>query len=84
MCAGSQPQDLAPIVLQNEQAIQQPKRKRRDDEQIHRCNSVCMSASPPLENVVAKERDALQRSSISAAIFSVALRISTTLDGWIV
>jgi hypothetical protein len=36
-------------VLQNEQAIQQPKRQRRDDEQIHRRNSgsVIMEKSLP-------------------------------------
>ena len=36
----AQPQKLATGVLQDQEAVQQPKRDRRDREQIHRCDAV--------------------------------------------
>src|SRR5256886_192206 len=36
----AQPQKLAPGMLQDQKPIQQPKRDRRDYQQIHRCNAV--------------------------------------------
>src|SRR5262249_38206171 len=41
---GPQPQDLAPIVAQDEQAIQKPERNRRHHEKIHRDDPVRMVA----------------------------------------
>jgi hypothetical protein len=43
-----QPQKLAPRMLQNQKSIQQPKRDRRDYEQIHRRNAVGMIAQKGL------------------------------------
>jgi hypothetical protein len=39
-CGHAQPQKLAPGMLQDQKSIQQPKRDRRDYEQIHRRNAV--------------------------------------------
>src|SRR5438067_13718672 len=39
-CGHAQPQKLAPGMLQDRKPIQQPKRDRRDYQQIHRCNAV--------------------------------------------
>ena len=51
------PQKLATTMLQDQQSVQQPKRDRRDQEQIHRCNAV---------GVIAQERlPALRRRSPS-------------------
>jgi hypothetical protein len=41
-CSHTQPQKLAAGMLQDQKSIQQPKRDRRDDEQIHRRNAVGM------------------------------------------
>src|SRR5258708_35456181 len=38
----AQPQKLTTGVLQDQEAVQQPKRDRRDQEQIHRCDAVSM------------------------------------------
>src|ERR1700704_5510985 len=35
----TQPQQLATGVLQDQEAVQQPKRDRRDQEQVHRCDA---------------------------------------------
>jgi len=39
-CGYAQPQKLAPGMLQDQKSIQQPKRDRRDYEQIHRRNAI--------------------------------------------
>ena len=44
----TQPQKLATGVLQDQESIQQPKRDRRDQEQIHRCDAVGMIAKERL------------------------------------
>ena len=44
----TQPQKLATTVLQDQQSVQQPKRDRRDQEQIHRCDAVGMIAKEGL------------------------------------
>jgi hypothetical protein len=45
----TQPQKLTSTVLQDQQSVQQPKRDRRHQEQIHRCDAVGMIAKegPP-------------------------------------
>jgi len=47
-CAHAQPQKLAPGMLQDQKPIQQPKRDRRDYEQIHRRNAVSVIAQKGL------------------------------------
>jgi hypothetical protein len=47
-CGHTQPQKLAAGMLQDQKSIQQPKRDRRDDEQIHRRNAVGMIAQKGL------------------------------------
>ena len=47
-CDHSQPQKLAAGMLQDQKSIQQPKRDRRDYEQIHRRNAVGMIAQKGL------------------------------------
>ena len=44
----TQPQKLASTVLQDQESVQQPKRNRRDQEQIHRCDAVGMIAKEGL------------------------------------
>src|SRR5262245_12212131 len=47
-CGHAQPQKLAPGMLQDQKSIQQPKRDRRDYEQIHRRNAVSVIAQKGL------------------------------------
>jgi hypothetical protein len=47
-CGHTQPQKLAAGMLQDQKSIQQPKRDRRDYEQIHRRNAVGMIAQKGL------------------------------------
>src|SRR6516164_2832346 len=47
-CGHTQPQKLAAGMLQDQKSIQQPKRNRRDYEQIHRRNAVGMIAQKGL------------------------------------
>jgi hypothetical protein len=44
MCGHSQPQKLPAGMLQDQEAVQQPKRDCRDHEQVHRCDGVGMIA----------------------------------------
>src|SRR5262245_15757585 len=44
----SQPQKLTTTVRQDQESVQQPKRDRRDQEQIHRCDAVGMIAKEGL------------------------------------
>ena len=48
MSSYTQPQQLATGVLQDQEAVQQPKRDRRDQEQIHRRDAVGMIAKEGL------------------------------------
>jgi hypothetical protein len=44
MCGHSQPQKLPPRMPQDQKSIQLPKRNRRDDEHVYRCDAVGMIA----------------------------------------
>src|SRR3979490_780937 len=44
----TQPQKLATGVLQDQEPVQQPKRDRRNQEQVHRCDAVGMIAKKGL------------------------------------
>ena len=48
MRGDTQPQKLTTTVPQDQQSVQQPKRDRRDQEQIHRCDTVGMIAQEGL------------------------------------
>src|SRR5712691_9541298 len=58
MLAHTQPHKLPAAVLQDQKPVQQPKRDRRDQEQVHRCDTVGM---------IAKVRSS---SPAAAAVFS--------------
>jgi hypothetical protein len=47
-CGHTQPQKLAAGMLQDQKSIQQPKRDRRDDEQVHRGDALGMIAQKGL------------------------------------
>src|SRR5215204_6822232 len=48
MGGDAQPQKLSAGMLQNQKHIQQPKRDRRHDQHIHRCNGICVIAKEGL------------------------------------
>jgi hypothetical protein len=48
MCGYTQPQKLTTTVPQDQESVQQPKRDRRDQEQVHRCDAIGMIAKEGL------------------------------------